>query len=172
MEMDSLLQQDRKNPLLNKGLLIGAVVGVAAIAAVIGLMMLQPSGEDKRAAVLADAVREGSPEFEQLRNDLVFADKDSTESPLALGTISMFIFGEVKNKGNRVFSGLEVNVAVLDQQNQVVKEKNVLVVPSKERSDFGPGEVIPLKTALEGFDKKADRANIRWKVTAIRVAGN
>lgn len=171
MEMDSLLQQDKKNPLLNKGLLIGVVVGVVAIAGFIGLMMLRPSMEDQKAAALQGAIREGSPEFEQLRNDLVFADKDSIEYGDAFGRLSMSIVGEVKNKGTRVFSGLEVNVSVVDQQNQVVKDKNVLVVPTTQRSEFGPEEIIPLTTTLDGFDRKADRANIRWKVTAIRVAG-
>lgn len=172
MEMDSLLQQDKKNPVMNKGLLIGVVVGVVAIAAFVGVLMLRPSMADQKAAVLADALREGSPEFEVLKNDLVFADKDSVESPNAFGRISMFIVGEVKNKGTRTFTGLEVNVAVIDQQNQVLKDKNVLVVPNQQRAEFGPGEIIPLTTSLDGFDKKDDRANIRWKVTAIRVASN
>ena len=171
MDMDSLLQQDKKNPLLNKGLLIGVVVGVVAIAAFIGVLMLRPSMEDQKAAILADAIREGSPEFEQLVNDFVFADKDSIESPNAFGKISMFIVGEVKNKGTRTFSGLEVNVAVVDQTNQVLKNKNVLVVPNQQRAEIGPGEIIPLTTSLDGFDKKDDRANIRWKITAIRLAG-
>lgn len=170
MEMDTLLGQNEKRPVLTKGLIVGIVIGVVAIAAFVGVLLLQPSGDDQKAAVLADAIREGSPEFEQLRNDLVFADKDSIESPNAFGTISMFIVGEVKNKGNRVFDVLEVNVAVIDQQNQVLKEKTVLVVPSKQRSELGSGEIIPLNISLEGFDKKADRANIRWKVTAVRVA--
>lgn len=168
--MDTLLGQNEKRPLLNKGLIVGIVIGVVAIAAFIGVLLMRPTGEDQKAAVLADAVREGSPEFEQLRNDLVFADKDSTEYSNAFGRMSMRIVGEVKNKGTRVFSGLEVNVAVIDQNNQVVKDKNVLVVPNKELSDFDPGEIIPLTTTIDGFDKKADRANIRWKVTAIRVA--
>lgn len=170
MEMDTLLGQNEKRPVFTKGFIVGIVIGVVAIAAFVGVLLLQPSGDDQKAAVLADAIREGSPEFEQLRNDLVFADKDSIESPNAFGTISMFIVGEVKNKGNRVFDVLEVNVAVIDQQNQVLKEKTVLVVPSKQRSELGPGEIIPLNISLEGFDKKADRANIRWKVTAVRVA--
>jgi hypothetical protein len=172
MEMDSLLGQNEKRPLFTKGLIVGIVIGVIAIAAFVGVLLLRPSTEDQKAAVLTDAVREGSPEFEELVNDFVFNDKDSIESPNAFGTISMFIVGEVKNKGSRVFNGLEVNVAVVDQKNQVLKEKNVIVVPSRERSELGPGEIIPLRTALEGFDKKADRANIRWKVVAIRVAGN
>lgn len=168
--MDTLLGQNEKRPLLSKGLIVGIVIGLLAIAAFIGVLLLMSSMDNEKAAVLEDAIREGSPEFEQLRNDLVFSDKDSIESPNAFGTISMYIVGEVKNKGNRVFDGLEVNVAVIDQQNQVVKDKNVLVVPNKELTDFGPGEIIPLRSLIEGFDKKADRANIRWKVTAIRVA--
>ena len=58
---------------------------------------------------------------------------------------------------------------MVDQFNQTLKEKRVLVVPTQVQL-LGPGESIPITLAIDGFDKKDDRANIRWKVTAIRVA--
>ena len=33
----------------------------------------------------------------------------------------------------------------------------------------GPGETIDVHLEIGGFDKNDDRANIRWKVTAIRT---
>ena len=80
----------------------------------------------------------------------------------------MYIKGSIRNKGNRVINGLEVNVAVVDSFNQTLREKRVLVVPT-QRPQLGPGEVIPISLEISGFDKKDDRANIRWKVTAIRA---
>ena len=54
----------------------------------------------------------------------------------------MFIVGKVKNKGNKLIDGLEVNVAVIDQFNTVVKEKRVLVVPTQQGS-LGPAKRSP-----------------------------
>ena len=81
----------------------------------------------------------------------------------------MYISGQIYNKGNRVINGLEVNVAVVDQFNEVLKEKRVLVVPT-QRPTLGPGETITISLEIPGFTKNDDRANIRWKVTAIRTA--
>jgi len=80
----------------------------------------------------------------------------------------MGITGRVKNKGDKTIDGLEVNVAVVDQFNQVLKEKRVLVVPTQQAL-LAPGEAIPITLTIDGFDKNDDRANIRWKVTAIRT---
>jgi hypothetical protein len=77
--------------------------------------------------------------------------------------------GTIRNKGTKVINGLEVNVAVVTQFNEVLKEKRVLVVPT-QRPELGPGETIDITLSVDGFNKNDDRANIRWKVTAIRVA--
>ena len=59
---------------------------------------------------------------------------------------------------------------MVDHFNQTLKEKRVLVVPTQV-GQLGPGETISITLSLDGFNEKDDRANIRWKVTAIRVAG-
>jgi len=74
-----------------------------------------------------------------------------------------------KSKGTKTITVLEIESAVIDQQNNVLKSKNVLVVP-EQSEPLGPGDITPVTLALEGFDRKADRANIRWKVTALRTA--
>lgn len=167
--METLFEKEEKRG-INKVLIVGGLIGIVAIAAIIFVAMQRPSMEDQKQAVLADAIREGSPEFQEITKDIIIATTDDTvESPNAFGHISMFITGRIRNKGNRVINGLEVNVAVVDQFNQTLKEKRVLVVPT-QIGQLGPGEVIPITLSLDGFDRKDDRANIRWKVTAIRVA--
>ena len=167
--MDTLFEKEEKRG-INKAFLVGGLIGVVAIAVVIFVAMQRPSMEDQKQAVLADALREDSPQFQEITKDIIIATGDDTvESPNAFGYISMFITGRIRNKGNRVINGLEVNVAVVDQFNQTLKEKRVLVVPT-QIGQLGPGDTIPITLALDGFDKKDDRANIRWKVTAIRVA--
>ena len=167
--MDSLFEKEEKRG-INKAFILGGLIGMIAIAAVIFIAMQRPSMEDQKQAVLADALREGSPQFQEITKDIIISTGDNTvESPNAFGYISMFITGNIRNKGNRVINGLEVHVAVVDQFNQTLKEKRVLVVPT-QLGQLGPGETIPITLSLDGFNKKDDRANIRWKVTAIRVA--
>ena len=169
MDNDPIFDQIEQKNLNVKGYVIGAVVGLLIIGALIFIATRRPSMEDQAAAILEGSSREGSPEFDAITKDIIISTGDNTvESPNAFGSISMFIEGKVKNKGNKTIDGLEVNVAVVDQFNQVIKEKPVLVVPTQQ-GQLGPGETIPITLSLEGFKKNDDRANIRWKVTAIRT---
>ena len=167
--MDAFLGQNEEKKGINMGFVIGIAVGVIAIAVAIWLLSFRPPVEDQMARVLEGSYYEGSPEFEQLTKDIIIVTDDKTvQSPNGFGRISMFIVGKIRNKGTKVISALEVNVAVVDSMEAVVKEKRVLVVP-EQRERIEPNEIIPIKLSLGGFDKKDDRANIRWKVTAIRT---
>ncbi|MCC6330080.1 MAG: hypothetical protein IT174_16325 [Acidobacteria bacterium] len=170
--MDSLLTDKKKEPKgINYGLVIGVAVGILLIGAAALLIALQPPAEDQRAKMLEGAFTESSPEFAAISKDIIIATDDRTiESPNALGTISMFIVGSIRNKGPKTITAMEVNVSVVDLQNNVVKEKRILPVPVQFQQ-LGPNETIsPVTVSLEGFDPKAERANIRWKVTAVKVA--
>lgn len=167
--MSSLFSSDGPTR-ISKGHIIGAAIGIAFIGLLLFLAMQRPSMEDQKAAVLADAFREGTPEFQELTKDIIISTSDDTiEYQNAFGKISMSIKGKIRNKGTHTLNGLEVDVAVIDQQNRVIKDKRVLVVPTQV-PELAPGEVIPITLSIDGFDKNDDRANIRWKVTAIRVA--
>ena len=164
-----LLEQTEEKKGVNKIMLIGGLVGVVLIAAAFFAMSFRPSMEDQMASILEGSFREGSPEFERITKDIIIStDPRTVQSPNAFGKISMFITGNIRNKGTNIINGLEVNVAVVDQFNVVLREKRVLVVPT-QRERLGPEETIPITLSLDGFDKNDDRANIRWKVTAIRI---
>ena len=168
--MDAFLEPQEKKKGFNWILVIGSLVGLVVIGVVVLLLMQQPSMDDQRAAILEGSFREGSPEFDRITKDIIISTSDNTvESPNAFGKISMFIIGTIRNKGNKVINGLEVNVGVVTQFNELLKEKRVLVVPT-QRPELGPNEIINITLSLDGFNKNDDRANIRWKVTAIRVA--
>lgn len=167
--MDDFLEPREKKQGINKGLIVGFIVGVLVISAGIWLLTRQPSMEDQMASVLEGSYREGTPQFAELTKDIVISTSDDTvESPNAFGSISMYISGKIRNKGDKVINGLEVNVAVVDSFKQVLKEKRVLVVPT-QRPTLVPGELIPIYLEISGFERRDDRADIRWKVTAIRV---
>ena len=168
--MDEFLepQEQRKGNI--KALILGAIVGIVLLGAGIWLLTRQPSMDDQMANILEGSYREGTPEFAGITKDIIISTADDTvQSPNAFGTISMYIGGKIRNKGDKVINGLEINVAVIDSFNKVLKEKRVLVVPT-QRPQLGPGEIIDIHLEIPGFDKQDDRANIRWKVTAIRVA--
>ncbi len=168
--METFLNEPAKKETNYKGYIIGAIVGLLLIGALIFLASQRPSMEDQAAAILEGSLRPGDPGFDQLSRSIIISTSPETvESPNAFGSISMWIVGKVKYRGDKTITGLEVNVSVIDQFNQVVKEKRVLVVPTQQPS-LGPGETIPITLSIEGFKKEDDRANIRWVVTAVKVA--
>ena len=168
--MEAFLGEKEEKKGLNKGFVIGIVIGVLVIALAIGLLLsLRPSVDDQKAKILEGLSRSGTPDFDAVTKDIIISTDDRTvESPNGFGRISMFIVGKIRNKGTKTINALEVNVAVIDQLNATVKEKNVLVVPT-QREKVSPGEIIPITLSLDGFDKKDDRANIRWKVIGLRT---
>ena len=168
--MEAFLEPQEKKKRNITGYAVGALVGILIIAAGVYWATRQPSMEDQMANVLEGSYHEGSPEFAAITKDIIISTAETTrESPNAFGTISMWIDGTIRNKGDKMINGLEVNVAVVDSFNTVLKEKRLLVVPTKQ-PQLAPGDTIDVHLEIGGFDRKDDRANIRWKVTAIRVA--
>jgi len=168
--MDTFLDQKKEKRGINKGLVIGVVIGVIAIASLIFLVSRRPSMQDQMTEILAGSYREGSPEFDSVTKDIIISTGDNTvQSPNGFGKISMYIAGKIRNKGTRTINGLEVNCAVVTQFNDVLREKRILVVPTKQPV-LEPNQTIDITTQIDGFDPQDDRANIRWKVTAIRLA--
>jgi hypothetical protein len=165
--MESLLPKEEKRG-LNKTFIVAILVALVIIAGLIFLLSRTPPADERKAQIIASAYHEGSPEFADLSKDIIISTDDRTvQSPTGLGTISMYIYGKIRNKGTKTIDILEINVAVVTQFNQVVKEKRILVVPVQQAT-LEPDQTIPVTLALEGFSKDDDRANIRWKVTAIR----
>ena len=166
--MDSLLPKEEKRG-INKTFLVAILIALIVIAGAIFLFSRKPPVDEQAANLVASALHEGSPEFEELSKDIIIATDDRTvQSPTGLGTISMYIYGKIRNKGKRTIDVLEINVAVVTQFNQPIKEKKILVVPLQQPT-LEPDQSIPVTLALEGFSRDDDRANIRWKVTAIRA---
>ena len=167
--MESLHPKDEPQG-INKTFIVAIVIAVLVIAGLVFLLSRRPPADQQMANLIASAYHEGAPEFADLSKDIIIATDDRTvQSPTGLGTISMYIYGKIRNKGKKTISILEINVAVVTQFNQVLKEKNILVVPVQQPT-LEPDQSIPVTLALEGFSKDDDRANIRWKVTAIRAA--
>ena len=167
--MDDLFTSEPERKGFNPLLLVGVVVGLVLIAGAFWLLSRKPSMEEQAAQIVQTASREGSPDFADLNKDIIIStDPNTVQSPTGLGTISMFITGKIRNKGTRTISVLEVSVSVVTTFNEPLRERKILVVPVQQPV-LGPGETIPITLTLDGFSKDDDRANIRWKVTAIKA---
>ncbi|HXH70691.1 MAG TPA: hypothetical protein VNI60_10220 [Pyrinomonadaceae bacterium] len=168
--MDTLLQNQKEEKKgINKVFLAAAVVAILLIAGVGWLFTLQPTAEEQKQKAMAGSYLEGSPEFEKYTNSIVInTDMNRTmESPTGLGTIAMAIHGDIRNRGEKAINGLEVKVGVVDKFNKIIKEKKLMVVPNQTEK-LNPLETIHVVVPMDGFKKDDDRANVRWKVTAIR----
>ena len=168
--MDTFLQEKKEEKSRLSGVLVAAVlISAAVVAGGLWLLTFQPNREEQQQQQLVGAYLEGAPEFDDYTKQLVITtDFDrTTESPLGLGTIQMSIHGTIRNKGAKLINGLEVKVSVVDKQNKIIKEKKTMVIPSQSPT-LQPGETIPVFVPMDGFSKEDDRANIRWKVSAIR----
>ena len=134
----------------------GEVASHAAVEAVAAGLPEDGTPEDRLAAVVRRA------------NEEIFRMSREDDSRAGMGTISMYINGRIHNKGSKTIDILEVNTAVVTQFNSVLKEKRMLVVP-RQQATLEPGATVPITLTIDGFSKDDDRANIRWKVTAIRA---
>ena len=167
--MEDLFKPEEKKRGINAVFIGGIVVGLLLIGAAIYLLSFKPSMEDQTAKILEGSFREGSPEFAAITKDILISTDDNTvESPTGMGTISMYIKGNIFNKGTRTINTLEVSVGVITQKNEMLREKKIVVVPVQQAL-LEPGQTIPITLTLDGFSRKDDRANIRWKVTAIKA---
>jgi len=168
--METFLQKKEEKRGINKIFIVGLLIGAVVIAGAVWLLTFQPTTEEQRAKSLEGFLLEGTPEFAQVTKDIVVStDFDrTTESPTGLGTIQMRIGGRIRNKGEKTLTGLEVNVGVVDRANKVLREKKVIFVPNQQPS-LAPEEIISVTVSLDGFPPEAERANVRWKVTAIKT---
>jgi len=168
--MDSLLQEPQKEKGANK-ILIGALTAaVLALLVLIALFSFRPSATQIEQDALEGAFREGTPEFQTFTKKISAKTEENatTKSPTAMGTMIMSIGGTIRNSTGKTLTGLELKVDVVDTFNNPLKEKTLIVIP-KQQEKLENNQTLAVRVNIDGFDLKADLANIRWKVTAIKV---
>ncbi len=167
--MDAFIDTNKKNKGTKKIFLVAGLIALVAIVGIgIGVFML-PSPEEETQAVLENAFREGSPEFDNYTKEIIISTDPQRlfESYTGLGDIVMQISGRIRNKGDKTITGLEISVGMIDTKNKLIKDRKVLVIP-KKYPELKSGEVIDVSVDVPGFKEDDDRANARWKVTAIK----
>jgi hypothetical protein len=148
------------------------IIVVAVVAAVLigGLfyLLMRKSMRDTPPLQLDNAIRAGSPDFEKYKKLIALDDPEADESPRALGDIVMTLHTTARNFAGRTITGLEVHAAVVNHQNQPVKERTVVVLPNSERGELEPNKTMFVGVRLEGMTESDDRANIKMEVVGFR----
>jgi hypothetical protein len=117
---------------------------------------------------LEGALRPEMPEFERLREKIIVEQLTATEAPRPLNDFALEMSATVRNATDRTLSGLEVRGSVVDAQMSVVRERTVVVIPSRQTA-LEPGEAIGVHILLEDVRPDADRAGALMEVTALRM---
>lgn len=162
--------QDRRleEPESRRTLIIVVAVAAAVVIALFFYLLMRAGGSsgggDPR---VAGAIRAGSPEFEQYKTQIVLDSPEATEAKRALGDTVMSLSTTVRNLSNRTLTGLEIRGAVVDHQGQPVKERTVIIVPTRQ-AELAPNKTMPVTMMLEGMKDTDDRANIKMEVAAVK----
>lgn len=149
-------------------IIVVAVIAAIAIAGLFyGLMRLGGGGGPSPDAGLQGAIREGSPQFEENRKNIVLDDPEATEAKRALGDIVMTLQTTVRNLTGKTLNGLEIRASVVDYEGKPVKQRNVVVIPAKQ-AELGPNKTLPVAVTLDGMTDTDARADIRMEVTGFK----
>lgn len=144
-----------------------AIAAAIVIALFFYFLMRASSGPADGDVALQGAIRPGSAEFDQYKEKIMLDAPEADEAKRALGDIVMSLHSTVRNFSGKTLSGLEVRAAVVDHQEKAVKERTVVVIPTRQ-AELGPNKTMTVSVMLEGMSDTDDRANIRMQVTGFK----
>jgi hypothetical protein len=151
----------------NRTLIIIVAVAAAVVIAILFYLLMRAGGGRTAEPTLQGAIRAGTPQFEQYKSQIVLDDPEATEAKRALGDIVMSLQTTVRNLTGKTLNGLEIRAAVVDYQGQPVKQRTVIVVPTRQ-PELPPNKTMQVPVMLEGMSDKDARANIKMEVTAFK----
>lgn len=147
------------------------IIVVALVAALVMggffYLLMRKSAAPNVPTRLANGIRAGSTDFERYRKQIALDEPEADESKRALGDWVMTLHTTVRNLTGRTITGLEMHAAVVDHQNQPVKERTMVIIPGR-LSELEPNKTLYVPITLDGMSDDDDRANIRMEVTAFK----
>jgi hypothetical protein len=147
------------------------IIVVAVIAAVfIGgffYLLLRTTATPEPPARLEAAIRAGSPEFEQYKPKILLDKPEATQSTTALGGFQMTLETTVRNFTGRTLNGLELRAAVLNSQGLALKDRTVVVIPTKQ-PELATNKTMHVTVTISGLKESDDRKGLWMEVTAFR----
>ena len=149
-------------------IIVVAVIAAIAIAGLFyGLMRFAGGGQQSPDAGLQGAIRAGSPQFDEYKSKIFLDDPEATEAKRALGDIVMSLQTTVRNLTGKTINGLEVRAAVVDYEGKPVKQRTVVVVPTRQ-PELGPNKTMQVQVLLDGMSDTDARANIKMEITGFK----
>ena len=149
--------------------IVSGLVAALLIASVI-YFATRPSDNTTVTPRLEGAIRPGSGEFDEHGKNVVVDSVEAFKSPRALGDQLVRIQGVARNFSGRTLNGLEIQGTVVDSQNNPVKQRTVIAIPSRATgaNELAPNRTMQVIVNLEGIKMDADLANFRIDVTGVR----
>ena len=148
-------------------IIVVAVIAAVLIGGVFFLLMRQTAAPEAP-ATLADAIRAGSPEFEQYRAKIALDKPEAMQSTNVLGGFQMDLETTVRNFTGRTIIGLEIRAAILTSQGGVLKDRTIVVIPTK-RSELEPNKTMFVTVPISQIKETDDRASLWMEVTAFKL---
>ena len=141
---------------------------VLMTAGALHLTLTKPYMRPAARLQLEGALRPEMPEFERLREKIIVEHLTATEAPRPPNDFAVEMNATVRNATDRTLSGLEMRGRIVDERMSVVRERSVVVIPSRQTA-LEPGEAIRVRILLEDVRPDAARAGVLMEVTAIRI---
>lgn len=151
----------------NRTLIIVVAIAAAVLIAAFFYVLMRASSGVPGEPTLQGAIREGSPQFDQYKSQIYLEEPEATEARRALGDIVMRLTTTVRNLTGRTLTGLEVRAAVVDYEGKPVKQRSVVVIPTRQ-PELLPNKPMQVNVMLDGMKDTDARANIRMEVVAFK----
>jgi hypothetical protein len=148
--------------------IVVAIVGVLIIGAIVYFRKQAPAAGPGDAGRLANAIRPGSPEWAQYHDKIVLDKPVADEAKRPLGDWVMTLRSTVRNFTGKTITGLEIHAAVVDLQGKPVKERNVVVIPTRQ-PDLANNQTMPVAILLEGMKDSDTRADIKMDIAGFTL---
>ena len=119
---------------------------------------------------LENALRAGAPEFAQARERVVIdfiPDQDAFESPRPAGDIVMTLRPKIRNFTGRTINGLELHAIGLDLSGNVVKERYIIAIPTRQ-SELAPNKTLVVPITFEGIKKDNVPASLKVELSGVK----
>ena len=151
----------------NRTLIIIVAVGAGVVIAVLFYLLMRASSGSTAEPTLQGAIREGSPQFEEYKSKIFLDEPEATEAKRALGDITMTLQTTVRNVTGKTLNGLEIRAAVVDYESKPVKQRTVLVIPTRQ-AELPPNKTMLVPIMLDGMKDSDARANIKMEVVGFK----
>jgi len=151
----------------HKTLIIVVAVAAAVVIALFFYVLMRAGGGASGEPTLQGAIRPGSPEFDKYKAGLVLDDPEAFEAKRALGDTVMTLKTTVRNLTGKTLNGLEIYAAVVDHQGKPVKDRSVVVIPTRQ-PELAPNKTMDVPITLEGLKDTDDRANIKMEIAGVK----